>query len=300
MNKFLVVLALLILSSQALAGIKFGTYNIRNFDYDERSHTPTNKSHLVNTISEISPDLLAVQEINNTFEFQKMININFMGEYASKFTECGGAHSQKLGFVYKPSKLSLIGFEQDMRTVNPKNPHQASCNSGSRPLAVGIFKTVDTKKVIVAISVHLKSGGRANSIEKRFMQLKLIKDLINEYRNEGYKNFVIMGDFNSTEYIVGGKIRAKFRNVVDKMDLRDLTSGLSCTAYWWGGVNDSKQYPSTLDHILVSPSLVDQKDITTKAHGHCAKLQCESTYESEMGVDFDGVSDHCPIVSEVK
>lgn len=298
--KLSIILISLIVSLNSFAALRFATYNIRNFDYDERSNTPTNKSHLVNTLIDLKADLLAVQEINDTYEFESMININFQGKLKSVFTECGGAHQQKLGFIYNTSKLKLVSFDQDMRTVNPKNPSQTVCNSGSRPLAVGMFKTVDTNKTIIAISLHLKSGGRDNSIQKRFMQLKGVSDLISEYRDNGYENFIIMGDFNSTEYIIGGKIQAKFQSVVKKMELRDLTSNVKCTAYWWGGVQDSKQYPSTLDHILVSPSLAQNKKITTEVRGHCQQLKCEATFESDMGTDFDGVSDHCPIVSEVQ
>ena len=79
------------------------------------------------------------------------------------------------------------------------------------------------------------------------------------------------------------------------MGLKDTASELKCSSYWWGGVNDSAQYPSSLDHILISRGLSKAISPKAKAYGHCAKLACNITSERDMGVSFDQVSDHCPI-----
>jgi endonuclease/exonuclease/phosphatase family metal-dependent hydrolase len=302
MNKnYLVVLLISTLFSiDAFSGLRFSSYNIRNFDYDSRSHTPTNKRHLVRILDEVNADLIAVQEINEEQVFEKMINVNYNGELRSKLSMCGGAHGQKLGFVWKTNKLKLINFTEDSRISNPNNPHQENCYNGSRPLAIGTFKILDRNETLVAISVHLKSGGRPSNIDKRFKQHEIIRKVVSEYRAKGVKHFVIMGDFNSTEYIINGEVKNRFVRSVSNMGLKDVTSKLTCSAYWWGGAQDSKQYPSMLDHILVSPSLLGGKPAKIETYGHCKKLKCKVTFESDMGVSFDEVSDHCPLVAEVK
>ena len=166
---------------------------------------------------------------------------------------------------------------------------------------------IDTGKTFVAISVHLKSGGRDKSIKKRFKQLQIISEVLEEQRRKGIQNFIVMGDFNSTEYIFQGDIQKRFKKVVKQMGLVDITESISCTSYWWGGRSDGKEYPSQLDHILVSGGFYSNvkgsnapAKITTKVHGHCAKLKCAITSAHDMGISYDEVSDHCPIASELR
>lgn len=297
---FLILLS--IFSLPCFAGFKLASYNIRNFDYDSRSNVFTNKTHLVKTLTELNADLIGVQEINKTRVFDNMIQNNFFGKYQTVFTECGGAHDQKLGFVYNSSMFRLTAFEQDLRTVNLGQkvpPVGFDCRQGSRPLAVAQFREISTGRNIIAISVHLKSGGRPKSIKKRFAQIKIIQKLIQEKRRAGFEHFIVLGDFNSTQYISKGSGYIRFNSLVDEMRLSDTASNLKCSAYWWGGVNDSTQYPSSLDHILVSRGLSKAVAPKARVYGHCARLACGITSEAEMGIGFDQVSDHCPVTVDL-
>lgn len=305
--KYLLALTLSFLAIEAYGKLSISTYNIRNFDYDERSRVRTNKDHLFTTLQNMNADFIGVQEINKTEVFSDFIKRRFNGKYDTALSTCGGAHDQRLGFVFDTNKFKLLSFTEDLRVSNPHSPNQGFCNSGSRPLAVGKFKVQETGKVFIAISVHLKSGGRDSSIKKRFKQLELIGEAIAEFKEQGVQNFVVMGDFNSTEYIRKGQTRNRFEKAVRDMGLYDVTASLSCTAYWWGGRSDGREYPSQLDHILVSgnfysnvKSANEKPSASTKLYGHCARLNCAVTAQDSMGVSYDQVSDHCPIVSELK
>lgn len=298
--RFLVLLLLIVLSSSALAKLKVASYNIRNFDYDERSRVSTNKDHLFTTINQMSPDFMAVQEINRAQIFTRFIEKYFGKKYGVVLSKCGGAHGQKLGFVYNKTKFKLIGFKEDLRTSNPGQQHMQACNNGSRPLAIGKFMILDSREEMIAISVHLKSGGRPKSIAKRFQQLNIMNKVVQEYRATGIKNFIIAGDFNSTEYIFKGTNYNKFNFAVEKMGLVDLAKDVKCTSYWWGGIQDKMQHPSILDHMLVSPGLIEDKKLAkARPTAHCQKLSCQVTYEDSLGTSFDEVSDHCPIAAEL-
>jgi endonuclease/exonuclease/phosphatase family metal-dependent hydrolase len=292
-------------SFSSSAGLRVASYNIRNFDYDVRSHTPTNKLHLVKIINEMKADLIAVQEINQKEEFKSMIKTNFAGHYEAELSECGGTNDQKLGFVYNTSKLELIKFKEDLRTVNPNYQNQQNrqedglCFAGSRPLAIGIFKNKQTKQIIVGIAVHLKAGGRPSNIRKRFKQHKVISKIVKEFHDANFPNVIVMGDFNSTEYSFKGENYNKFETSVQGMGMYDAAKDLKCTAYWWGGSQDSKQHPSALDHILISNNLINRKPPKLQTYGHCKRLKCKSTFDDDMGVSFDEVSDHCPILAEI-
>ncbi|MBD64286.1 MAG: hypothetical protein CME62_03715 [Halobacteriovoraceae bacterium] len=285
----------------AQAEFRVVSYNIRNFDYDERSHVSTNKAHLIQQIKNMNPHLMAVQEINKGHVFNTMLNNNFDARYKLALTRCGGAHDQKLGFVFDQTKLELLSFKEDSRTVNVGHAYQEVCGHGSRPLAIGVFKRKDTQETFIAISVHLKSGGRPKNIEKRFKQHKVIQNVIQEYKAKGIDNFILMGDFNSTEYNnKKSSAHEKFKQSVNRMNGIDLSKQISCTSYWWGGIDDNTQYPSLLDHIIVSKNLVKGVSPQAQSFGHCAKLKCQITAERDMGVSFDEVSDHCPQLATLK
>lgn len=294
-------LLILILSTSTYAKLTIGSYNIRNFDYDTRSNVPTNKAHLVNIIKTLKADLIGVQEIHETEVFDSMIQKTFLGKYATIFTTCGGAHEQRLGFIYDRFKFKLLRFNQDFRTVGTnQNINETNCNQGSRPLAVGHFLEKSTGKIIVVISLHLKSGGREKNVVKRFKQLQKLNNLITEKKSRGFEHFIVTGDFNSTRYQQKQRAHRMFLKMVARMGLIDTAADVGCSSYWWGGINDQTQYPSLLDHILVSPSLLSTGHETAKMMGHCSKLQCAITSESNMGVSFDEVSDHCPLVLEIR
>ena len=299
--KSILLTIVLLLSFSAQAGLRLATYNIRNFDYDQRSHVPTNKSQLKLNIDEVNADLLAVQEINQVDVFKSFISNNYFNRYEVALTNCGGSHNQRLGFVYDRSKFTLVSFHEDMRTVDPKNQKNEFCE-GSRPLAVAHFKMKNkNQQDLIAISVHLKSGGHPKSVQKRFQQLSILNDVVNSFYAQGIYNIVIMGDFNSTEYQHKTGNYQKFNRLVSNMNLIDTSKDAKCTSYWWGGVQDGMQHPSVLDHIIVSPTLLDGAP-TPKAKplAHCQKLSCWPTRDEEMGVNYDEVSDHCPVVSEIK
>lgn len=295
------MLLILMLSPYSHAKLTIGSYNIRNFDYDTRSNVPTNKAHLAKMIYSLDADIIGLQEIHETEVFDHMIQKVFLGKYATVFTTCGGAHQQRLGFVYNTLKFDLIFFDQDLRTVGgSENINETNCNQGSRPIAIAHFREKKTRRVIVATSLHLKSGGRERNVEKRFKQLKVLKNLITEKKSQGFEHFIVTGDFNSTQYQMREKSHRKFVKLVAQMGLTDTAANVGCSSYWWGGVDDQTQYPSLLDHILVSPSLLNTGLEQARTAGHCSKLQCQITHDSQMGVSFDEVSDHCPLVLDIE
>lgn len=297
MLKFL-VLNLIVLSTSlhAFSNLRIASYNIRNFDYDQRSRVPTNKNFLKKQLIELQADLIAVQEIHETLIFKNMIH-NTLPNYDVALSKCGGAHGQRLGFVYSKNVFKLDKFHENLDVTHPFGTAR-SCDDGSRPLAIAQFTNLHNGQKIIAISVHLKSGGASRSIEKRFKQLEIIKKVVKDYQAQGMNNIVIMGDFNTTEYIYNGNVAKRFRNFVNNSSLVDVSEDLKCTAYWWGGKRDSKQYPSKLDHILVSPSLTTS-NTKTYSTGHCQRLKCQITHDSQMGISYDEVSDHCAMATDL-
>ena len=286
---------LLILSISSQASIRLATYNIRNFDYDERYRISTNKPYLKKILEEISADLIAVQEINNTEEFRRFIKSHFP-HYEVALSACGGAHRQHLGFVYDQRKIELLSTEEDTHF----NLNDHNCLGGSRPAFIGVFKYIDQKEPFVAVSLHLKSGSKADSIQKRISQYDLIGRLKSRYEKIGYSHFVLMGDMNTTGFLNQMYDHQAFINMILQNQFEDLGKNLKCTAYWWGLTDDNIEEPSVLDHILISKSLRSKSGIETNALGHCQKVSCKSASVDELGASYQGVSDHCPILAQFK
>jgi len=295
--KFLLAL-FTIITSLNVEAITIGTYNIRNFDYDSRSRVKTDKSALTSILENLNADVLSIQEINNTDEFHRFVARNLPG-YKAALSECGGAHGQKLGFLYNTRTVDLLEFTEDVSISNPGG-HE-TCHDGSRPMAIGKFQIKENKQKFFGVSVHLKSGSQANSVYKRNKQYSLIAEKIKDLKyTTGIQDYYIAGDFNTTEFISRGSDYQNLGKVVNTLGMVNLTQRVACTAYWWGGSDDGIETPSILDHLIVTPGLIKTTKPVTNVGGHCQKVRCQQVSERDLGVSYEGVSDHCPITSTIQ
>lgn len=295
MIRILFSILLLVLTIGVKAEIVIGSYNIRNFDYDQRARIHTNKHQLANLLNDLKFDLLGINEINDAKEFSHLVSTK-LDHYQVVLSQCGGAHGQKVGFIYKTSKLELLSFTEDLSVSNPGG--RELCHNGSRPMGVAKFYHKDDQQTFFALVVHLKSGGRADSIEKRRKQYQLISTKVNQLkRNAPGLGVIIVGDFNTTGYIDQNEDYDNFQQLIKKSSLINLSQNIQCSSYWWGGIDDGKEYPSQLDHILISNNL---RASSARVHGHCAVAHCQVSRPSELGVSFAEVSDHCPQTATLK
>ncbi len=297
MKSFLSLLVLFT-SLSATAAITIGTYNIRNFDYDERYRIHTNKVELASQLKSMNADVLSVEEINNTQAFESFVATKLSG-YDTELSRCGGEHGQHVGFIYKKSSIELLAFNEDLRISAPGS--QGSCNSGSRPMAIGLFKIRSTGQKFYGMTVHLKSGSQSSSIQKRKKQYEIIQSTINElYSKTGIKDFYVAGDFNTTEYINRGSDYSNLNKIVRNLGMVDFASNLKCTAYWWGGSDDGIETPSILDHLIVTPGLLKTSSPRAVLGGHCQKVSCREVPVGQLGVSYESVSDHCPVTARIQ
>lgn len=295
MKKNVFISLMLFLCLNALAGLKVATYNIRNFDYDPRYNISTNKDFLKKTIAELDADLLAVQEIVQDRIFTQFIDNHFVNS-SVVLTECGGQNDQKLGFVYNTKRLELKKVEEDSSVAATRDGQLPQCHIGSRPALIAQFYDKIDKMNFTAIAVHLKAGGEVSDIQKRFYQISTISKIISKLKKDGQENFIIIGDFNTTEYIQKQEEYTKLIRTFKNMDLEDLSAKVSCTSYWYGGIDDDLEYPSILDHIVISKNFKDKLQ-KVEVESHCKKSRCGVANQETLGVSFQEVSDHCPLTA---
>ena len=273
------------------------TYNIRNYKKSLLINgTATHKIELLNIIKTTKADLIAVQEIVDDNDFKDFIR-KYLPTFKVTLSKCGGLGNQKLGFIYNTKIYQLKEFYED-HSIKDRS---SGCRSGLRPAAVAIFKKKDSRLNIAAIAVHLKAGGGQNNADIRYKQLKKLSNIIAGLRYDNYKHLVIMGDFNTTDYLLGNHNHDRFVDFTLKNNLIDFSEELECTAYWWGGIDDGLNYGSVLDHVLISESLYDNFDSShSKVMAHCNKVHCKAKDDLTLGRSYTQVSDHCPVVATLK
>jgi hypothetical protein len=279
------------------ASVTIGAYNIRNFDYDERYRIRTNKIELSNILKNLNADVLSVEEVVNKAEFSNFINTKMAG-FKDAISECGGAHGQHLGFIYNTNTIEMLSFNEDLSISEPGEA--GGCNSGSRPLAIGLFQIKSSKQKFYGLTTHLKSGSDPESVEKRTKQFQILKNIIRDLKAKtGIADFYFAGDLNTTEYLSRGTDYKLLTKLVSDLGMIDLAQNLGCSAYWWGGTDDGIEDPSLLDHIVVTPGLRKNSN-QAQASGHCKKVSCRQASLKELGVSYESVSDHCPITATIQ
>lgn len=272
----------------ATAGLNIGTYNIRNFD---KPGSHTNKKLLKENILKASPDLLAVEEIFNHSSFKSFVAKELKG-YSVALSNCGGGGSQKLGFIYRSSKLKLKRSYEDRRLTSA---FDNGCGS-LRPAYVGVFEDLESQKDFVAIAVHLKAGSGSRNFERRATQYSHIKDMFAEFEAEGHDAIVAMGDFNTTGYDHRNQDYRNFQRLLSSAGASTSAQEVACTSYWSGAdYNDGIEEASTLDHVVYNRGFASFGSPKVELGGHCAKARCEDVYEDVLGEGYQTVSDHCPV-----
>ncbi len=290
------LLALLV--TTAHAGLTVGTYNIRNFDYDERARIRTDKPTLQGILRGLNFDLLGVNEINNVQEFGRFI-ARAMPGFDVALSRCGGAHGQRLGFVYNKNKLKVLRFDEEM--VFSGAGDTGGCDTGSRPAAVAQFEELGTGVKFHAIQVHFKSGSNPASAAKRVQQYNLLAQLVRELAAQGNRNVIAMGDFNTTGYLDRNSDFTAFNGMLRSAGMVNLSAGLRCTSYWWGGSDDGIETPSVLDHVIATPGMLNNRtNARTTVGGHCQAVSCRAATPAQLGSSYTGVSDHCPQTATIR
>lgn len=295
--KWTLGLGFLLASTLSYARLTVGTYNIRNFDYDERARIKTNKPELASILKGLNFDLLGVNEINNVSEFNNFVGSKLRG-YDVALSNCGGAHGQHLGFVYNKAKLKLINFREEMQFSGDNN--SGGCFAGSRPAAVALFEELSTRERFYAIQLHLKSGSNASSVQKRARQYQLLQKLVKDLVASGTPSVIAMGDINTTGYLDRDNDYRQFTSMLKNSSMSDLSSSIGCSAYWWGGSDDGIESPSLLDHVMATGPMLKGQKASTTVGAHCRAVSCREASPQQLGVSYTGVSDHCPQTATIR
>ncbi len=249
-----------------LAPIGNETFDIVSWNIEQFPKSNSTISLVNEIIKNANPDIIAVQEISDIAEFNKM---------ASALEGWKGVASDmgflSLGYLYKTSEVSLVGnVEKLYGTENyyfPREPLKA---------------TFMHKKglTITLLNIHLKAQESGNTDEQRREEAsKLLKLYIDT--NLHTENVLVLGDFN--DLLSDPASENVFQNFIDDANnykFTDMDIALGSSAYW-----SYPSWPSHLDHLLITNELFGKHQATNTLRID----QCESNYDRN-------VSDHRPML----
>ncbi len=285
MNMKFTFLFLLLLTSSAWARWSVSTYNIRNFDQDPSAGT-TDYVELQRIIGSVKSDVMAFEEVVNAEAFKSVIEKALPG-YRYSLSSCGGRGKQKLAVAFNPAVFEFVSQKEDFSF---SGSGQEACGS-LRPVFLVTLKMKATKELFIFAGIHLKAGGDPRSMETRWGQYGKLKKLVESMRNS---QLILLGDFNTTGYNIRNDDFARFEDFLSGAGLKTSAEATACTNYWTGADQNPDFLPSILDHIVMATDLAS-KIASINVGAHCQKTKCAEVSETDLGLSYAKVSDHCPV-----
>ena len=273
----------LAVSSQAWAGWTVSTYNIRNFDRDQREGN-TNIPLLQTIIKSVQSDVMAFEEVVNTKAFKSLMDSVLPG-YKYEISTCGGGGKQNIAIAYNPKVFTFKSKAEDLSFSDSTG----KCGS-LRPM-FSVTLTGKDRKDYTFAGVHLKAGGRQDAMERRWEQYEKLESLMAKFKGD---NIIILGDFNSTGYTPKDEDYTKFTSFLNNSGMRTMSENLGCTNYWTGTLGNGLYEASVIDHVVIQDKLTSQVS-DVRVGSHCEKFACRPMAVNDLGATYQNVSDHCPV-----
>lgn len=264
--------------------LRIATWNLRNFP-GERQDLPRLRARL----QELAADVIAVQEVRDPGALRAL-----MPGWGLALSEAGGRGGQRLGFLYDPSAVELVGAPRE---------HAALAMGGLvRPGFSGYLRARGGGPDFHVVVVHLKSRAEGHGLRRA--QWDALAEIVVNDVARGDADLVLLGDFNAT-----GAERGREAQELADLDarfgavgLRRVASAGGCSAYWDGARRDAWHEPSLLDLVWVAGLReAGEGPLEARALLHCARHHCAAfrSTEAHPEPDYADLSDHCPVVVDV-
>jgi endonuclease/exonuclease/phosphatase family metal-dependent hydrolase len=242
------------------------SFDIVTWNIEQFPKTGNTISLLAEIIPTLNADIIAVQEIGSTTNFNSLVAAlpGWSGVVS------GG--SLKTGYLYKNSEVTVSAVTYPLTDASafPRQP-------------MFITATHTSGLVVTLINLHLKCCDDDDSIPRR----KSASDKLKAYIDANLSNqaVVMLGDYN--EDITQPEGNNVFKNFVDDEDnyeFADMTIAECSSAYW-----SYPSWPSQLDHMLITNELFNKvKDIRVLRLN-----ECEGGY-------YSTISDHRPVLMQLQ
>lgn len=265
--------------------LRIATWNLRNFP-DDGQDLPRLRARL----QELGADVIAVQEVRDPAALAAL-----MPSWGLALSEAGGRGGQRLGILYDPASVELIGAPQE---------HPALAMGGAvRPGFSAYLRARGGGPDFHVMVVHLKSRAEGHALRRA--QWDVLAEIFKKDVARGDDDLVLLGDFNAT-----GPERGREADELAALDARFGPLGLrrvgnleGCSAYWQGARRDAWHEPSLLDLVWISGLVeADGADVEARAVLHCARHHCAAfrSTDAHPERDYTDLSDHCPVFVDLR
>ena len=238
---------------------------------------PTADEETINALSEaiydLDVDMIAFQEIKKNGWFDRLMKL--LPHYEYIISDQSSFMNQAI--IYKKDQFKLI------RKVEPFADNDYNF-AGRPPLRGDFFRYSDSNYYSV-INLHMKCCN--SGLNRRKNASKMLYNYISKELNNGYSNFIVLGDWNDDlkdsygEHCFNPFLEDERFHFVT----REIVDDLSQATY------PKEPYVSFLDHILVTNSLVPK---------HSTRFEISTI---DMGAYMGGydiyeklISDHLPVL----
>ena len=285
------------------------TWNIEWFGSTSNGPSPesTQKERVKGIIQTLDADVYALQEIANESLMTELVNE--LPEYSWVFSTyvSGGTNtpgsSQKLAFIYKPSRINLISSEALLTNLHPTyNGGNTSfvsdfpTGSPSQFWASGRMPYMLTADVNVGgvtervyfIDIHAKASGGSTNIARRRYDAEKLKGYMDT--NLGNQNIVFLGDYNDQMDFADSPYNLFFNDNVNNPGADGEYFDVLTRQMDINGVNTFVTSSSFLDHITISNELIDNYS-----------AESITVHDEVVTSDFtDFISDHIPVSAKFR
>lgn len=294
MKKITIVLILLFcfnyLKAENFEGLSYGTdttFDIGSWNLIDFPHNGNNTiSQLTQIINKIDLDIIAIQEIKDTIQFNNLLDLSQNYKGYAKINYIIG-----LGFIVKKD-IEILDIKElfnspEYWTIFPR-----------APLILEVLKN-ETK--IIIINNHLKCCGDGNldtlnEKDEEFSRLSAMR-LLKEYIDTNYKNekVILLGDFND---ILDDKPKNNvfIDFIYDSLNysILDYQIAFKDSTNW-----SYPSWPSHIDHIIINKNLLSEfNSIYNNDTNAIQILAIDRYYKNGFSEYSQNISDHRPLVAK--
>ncbi|CAN0417579.1 unnamed protein product, partial [Phaeothamnion confervicola] len=242
------------------------SFDIVTWNIEQFPKTGNTISLLAEIIPTLNADIIAVQEIGSTTNFNTLVAAlpGWSGVVS------GG--SLKTGYLYKTAEVTVSAVTYPLVDASafPRQP-------------MFITATHTSGMEVTLINLHLKCCDDDDSIPRRRSASDKLKAYIDA--NLSTKSVVMLGDYN--EDITQPEGNNVLKNFIDddaNYKFADMTIAQCSEAYW-----SYPSWPSQLDHMLITNELFSKvKDIRVLRVN-----ECDGGY-------YSTISDHRPVLMQLQ
>ncbi len=262
--------------------MRVATFNLRNLGED----TQQNVARLRERVTQLRADVIAVQEVHSRAHLQAIAP-----EASMVLSRGGGIRGQRVGFVYRPTRVTPIGPAREFDGLTE--------NGRLRPALAQRFQCHACKGApqVWMVVVHLKA--MRIGYKTRTAQVEALRTWLAQTIDDDAP-LVLLGDFNLTGNAAVSPARERDARAtqLSMLGLALAPVRFGCTAYWEGRGFDGWHEPSWLDAMWTRGFQPTQ----AIPLGACGRTRCNPVRHSEPYPDEDlgPVSDHCPVVLDLQ